>query len=100
MDPSDIERLAGLVADRIAEKMAAGRFAAAQRFLTVADAARYTGLSTDSVRSMISTGRVTALRPVKGRVLIDRRELEAAVLASTNAPRNGRGKYVRLLIPE
>jgi hypothetical protein len=40
---------------------------------------------------MISSGKLTALRPVKGRIVIDRDELDSVVRASTAAPRKGRG---------
>jgi excisionase family DNA binding protein len=63
-----------------------------RRFLTVADAAVYTGLSQESIRRLLARGRLHALRPVRGRVLIDRHELEALVLTSTATPRTGRGR--------
>jgi hypothetical protein len=49
------------------------------------------GLSQDSIRNMLSSSRLTALRPVKGRVVIDRVELDAAVRARTCRPHRGRG---------
>jgi excisionase family DNA binding protein len=68
---------------------------AQQRYLTVAHAARYADLSSDTIRSLISSGRLTGLRPVRGRVLIDRRELDALLASCTRAPRTGRGRYER-----
>jgi excisionase family DNA binding protein len=84
----DLDALAVRVADRVAERLAAG---AAQRYLTVRAAAAYSSLSEDSIRSLLVSGKLTALRPVAGRVLIDRRELDALLLSSTGRPRRGRG---------
>jgi excisionase family DNA binding protein len=61
------------------------------RFLTIQRAAEYVSLSDDYIRRMISSGKLTALRPVKGRIVIDRDELDSVVRASTAAPRKGRG---------
>jgi len=66
-----------------------------QRFLGVADAGRYAGLSPESVRRLIASGKLTAYRPVKGRVVVDVRQLDALVLGSTAMPRTGRGKTDR-----
>jgi excisionase family DNA binding protein len=84
--------LAGLLADRLADRLAA---LVAKRYLSVADAAIYASLSPDSIRSLLNTGKLSGLRPVGGRVLIDRRELDALLLASTRRPRRGRGLYDR-----
>lgn len=77
-----IERL-----DRLLE-----RIESPKRFLSVSSAARYCDLSEDSIRRIIERGDLTALRPVRGRVLIDRVELDAYMLSSTRQPRNGRGR--------
>ena len=61
------------------------------RFLAVAAAAVYASLSEDVIRSLYARGDLTALRPVKGRVLIDRLELDGLILGSTDRPQNGRG---------
>jgi excisionase family DNA binding protein len=66
-----------------------------RRFFGVEDAAVYTSLSAESIRRLLATGRLTALRPRRGRVLIDRRELDALVLGSTRRPTGGRGSYER-----
>ena len=66
--------------------------AAEQRFLTVDNAATYSGLSSESVRRLLSAGKLTALRPVKGRIVIDRVQLDSFVLASDQRPRTGRGR--------
>jgi|SRR6185369_10226171 len=66
-----------------------------RRFFTVANAAAYTDLSIESIRRLICSGKLTALRPVRGRILVDRQELEALVRASTAPTRTGRGKRSR-----
>jgi excisionase family DNA binding protein len=63
-----------------------------QRFLGVADAAGLAGLSIESIRRLLAAGKLTALRPVRGKILIDRRELESMVLNSTATPKLGRGR--------
>jgi excisionase family DNA binding protein len=65
---------------------------AERRFLTVANAAQYADLSEESIRRLLASGKLTGLRPLKGRVLIDRRQLDALVLSSTTKPRTGRGR--------
>lgn len=65
----------------------------ASRFLTIETAALHVGLSISSIRRLLAAGRITALRPIRGRVLIDRLELEAFVLSSSNVPRTGRGRH-------
>jgi excisionase family DNA binding protein len=62
------------------------------RWLSVEAAARYTSLSPRSIRNLIAAGRVTPSRAVRGRVLIDRLELDAALSAECGTrPRRGRG---------
>lgn len=61
------------------------------RFLTIQNAARYTDLSKESIRRLVAKGKLTAHRPVRGRVLIDRHELEAFIRSSVSVPRNSRG---------
>ena len=62
------------------------------RFLGVDAAAEHASLSPESIRRLIAGGRLTALRPVRGRVVVDVRQLDALVLASTTLPRTGRGR--------
>lgn len=64
----------------------------AQRYLTIADAGAYTGLSQESIRRLISARKLTVYRPVRGRLLVDRQELDAVIRASTTSPRNSRGR--------
>jgi excisionase family DNA binding protein len=94
--PLDVNALAAAVADRLADRLAdrvAGLLAC--RYLSVADAAVYTSLSTDTIRSLLASGKLTGLRPVGGRVLVDRRELDSLLQSSTKRPRRGRGVYDR-----
>lgn len=42
------------------------------RFITVSRAAEYADLSQESIRRLLASGRLTALRPVRGRVLVGR----------------------------
>jgi hypothetical protein len=75
--------LAALVAANAAKMVDA-------RFLDVEAAAAFTSLSADSIRRLLSAGKLTALRPVKGRVVIDREQLTSLVLNSTTTLRKGR----------
>ena len=61
------------------------------RFLGIGEAAAHVGLSDESIRRLIAAGKLTPLRPVRGKVLLDRLELENYVLNSTSIPRTGRG---------
>jgi excisionase family DNA binding protein len=91
MFPADLEKLATLIADAVTLQTAA----MPARYLTIKSAARYTSLSEGSIRSLISTRRLTALRPVAGRVLLDRRELDSVLRSSTRRSRKHRGGYDR-----
>ena len=62
------------------------------RFLTIDAAAVYTGLSQGSIRRLLASRQLTPLRPVRGRIVIDRLELDSYVLGCTARPRSGRGK--------
>jgi len=53
-----------------------------RRFLPVGDAARYAGVSVESIRRMLANGQLTQLRPVPGRVVVDREQLDSAILAT------------------
>jgi excisionase family DNA binding protein len=52
------------------------------RFLSIQQAAVYSSLSRDTIHRMLRDGRLTRLRPVPGRVLVDREQLDALVLGS------------------
>ena len=66
--------------------------AANRRFLGVAGAANHASLSIESIRRLIKSGRLTALRPVRGKIVIDVHELDAVIRSSTTSPRTGRGR--------
>ena len=65
------------------------------RFFTVAGAAQWTGLSADSIRAMIDSHKVAAFRPVRGRILVGRLELERAILDSAAPQLDSRGAAAR-----
>jgi excisionase family DNA binding protein len=87
-----VDLLADSVVDRFVDRLAA---LAMKRYYSVAEASVYTSLSCDTIRAMLSARKLTALRPVGGRVLMDRRELDALLQASTACPRRRRGTYDR-----
>ncbi|OHB79745.1 MAG: hypothetical protein A2W31_04445 [Planctomycetes bacterium RBG_16_64_10] len=60
-------------------------------WLTVAGAAGYSSLSPVSIRRLISSGTLTAHRPARGRVLVNRGELDAVIRGATSTVRRGRG---------
>ncbi|HWA98629.1 MAG TPA: helix-turn-helix domain-containing protein [Pirellulales bacterium] len=66
-----------------------------KRFLSVEEAARYCSISAESVRRMISAGKLVSLNPVRGRVVIDKQQLDAVVLGSAQQLRGGRGRMDR-----
>ncbi len=61
------------------------------RFLSVQGAADYASLSDVSIRRFLSAGKLTARRPCKGKVLIDRHQIDSLVMSATTTPRTGRG---------
>lgn len=62
-----------------------------QRWLTIGQAAQYSGLCAKSIRRLIEAGELAAHRPVRGRVLLCKHQIDAVILASTGAVRHGRG---------
>ena len=66
------------------------------RWLTVRAASDYSGLSEKSVRRMLASAKLTAHRPVRGKILICRRELDALIQTSTNQVRRSRGQVRRV----
>ena len=90
-DLAVVVELLGAKLDQLLDRTAACE----RRFLTVANAAAYASLSPESVRRLLATGKLTALRPVRGRVVIDKRELDAVILGATKQPRGGRGAATR-----
>lgn len=62
-----------------------------RQWFTVSGAADYSSLSAESIRRLLSSGKLTAHRPCKGRILISRDELDGLIRTSTVQPRVGRG---------
>lgn len=54
-------------------------------FFSLNNAAIFAGISDDSIRKLIVAGRLTAHRPVPGRTLISRKQLEAVLDSSAGA---------------
>ncbi|HWE36730.1 MAG TPA: helix-turn-helix domain-containing protein [Isosphaeraceae bacterium] len=63
--------------------------------MSVELAAAYASVSEQTIRRLIGAGKLTPYRPVSGRVVVDRRQLDALVLSSTGPARSGRGRYPR-----
>lgn len=62
------------------------------RWMGVARAAAYCDLGEKSIRNMVASGVLTPSRTVRGKVLIDRYQLDAAMSAGCGARlRKGRG---------
>lgn len=64
-----------------------------QRYFGVDAAATYSDLSAETIRRFLAGGKLTPLRPCKGRVLIDKQQLDGLILSSTTTPRKGRGRH-------
>jgi excisionase family DNA binding protein len=92
--PDDIDMLADRIASAVAKRLRQEP-AIEQRYLSVEQAGRYAALSAESIRRMLASGVLTPLRPVRGRVLIDRRQLDGIILGATRRPTGGRGRYER-----
>jgi hypothetical protein len=87
MITASIESLAEKL-DTLLERTNAG----SPRFLPIDAAAAYSGLSECSIRRLISGGKLQGLRPVKGRIVLDRLALDSYVLSCDTRPRTGRGR--------
>ena len=62
------------------------------RWLSVDLASEYTTLSAASIRRLLQSGKLTAHRAVRGKISIDREQLDQLITTSTATPRNGRGR--------
>lgn len=62
------------------------------RWQTLGVASEYASLSQASLRRLVAAGRLTAHRPVRGRVLLDQVEIDALIGGATAEPRTGRGR--------
>jgi excisionase family DNA binding protein len=65
----------------------------AQRWATVNGAASHSAMSEESIRRLIAAGKLKAHRPVRGRILIDLRELDTLIETSVGVPRLSRGRW-------
>lgn len=74
------------------DKLLQGDSQVEKRYLGVAAAAAYADLSETSIRRLCRSQKLTPLRAVGGKIIVDRRELDALIKSSTNNPRTGRGK--------
>lgn len=62
------------------------------RWLSVEGAAEYCSICDKSVRNLIAAGKLTPSRAVRGKLLIDRQQLDAVLLAECGKRlRKGRG---------
>ena len=62
------------------------------RWLSVDSAANYSSLSTRSIRRLLASRQLKPYKPVKGKIVIDRRELDTFIQASSIAQRSVRPK--------
>lgn len=62
-----------------------------QRWIRVPAAAAYASVSERSIRGLIAAGKLKPHRPVRGVVLVDKRELDNLIESSTAGIRKGRG---------
>ena len=66
---------------------------ASKGFLSIKHSAEYSDLSEESIRRLCKSGKLTERRPVRGKILIDRKELDAYIRSCTTTPRTGRGRH-------
>lgn len=62
-----------------------------QRWLSIESAAKYCDLSTNSIRNLLAAGKLVPHRPIKGRILLDKFQIDATIGSATARPRTGRG---------
>ena len=63
-------------------------------YVSIDEAAAYTGLSAGTIRNLLATLELTAFRPVPGRIVLDIREVERFVRKSAGR-RSTRGQKPR-----
>jgi hypothetical protein len=72
------------------------RTAIQRKFVTIAEAAKFAGLSLSTVRSLLATSELTPFWPVPGRIVLDLDEVEAFIRKSRGkASTRGRRPYRR-----
>jgi excisionase family DNA binding protein len=85
---TDVAELAAAVRDLI-DRIDRGQWG---RWLSVEGAAEYCSLSDKSIRNLVADGTLNPSRTVRGRLLVDRQELDAALVAGCGKRlRRGRG---------
>ena len=62
-----------------------------QRWLSVKTAAKYADVAEKSIRGLIAAAKLTPHRPLRGKVLVDRHELDNLIATATSRPRTSRG---------
>lgn len=72
----DVDALAEAIATHLAARSLEGR-----RWLTVKQAAQYSGLSVASIRRLLDAGKLQRHKPM-GRLLLDRRAIDALIQSS------------------
>jgi excisionase family DNA binding protein len=90
-EPNHLEEKIDLVLERLSHLPETNSV----RFLPTDAAAKYAGVSVESIRRLLAAKKLTAYRPVPGRIVVDRRQLDALILASTRQARTGRGRWNR-----
>jgi excisionase family DNA binding protein len=61
-----------------------------QRYLSYADASRYSGMSEQTLRRLVDSGRLKVYRPTGGRkVVFDRHQLDELIQASAETEETG-----------
>ena len=85
----DLETISNKL-DQLLEKVSAA--STIQRYLSIAQAASYAGVSEESIRRLLGSGKLSAYRPVGGRVVIDLQQLNELILASEQQ-QSGRGVH-------
>lgn len=87
-EPSLVDQIRAAVRADLAALIArAGR-----RWMTIKAGARHSSLSPVTIRRLLKAGKLTAHRPVRGRVLVDRQQLDNLIATSTTELRKGRGR--------
>ena len=66
-----------------------------QKYLTLQGAVLHSGISEGGLRGLIRRGELTAYRPLRGRILIKRTELEKLILDAADA-KSTRGRKPEL----
>lgn len=84
------DRLADM--ERLLRELAKQASQPAQRWLSIAGSAEYCSLSEKSIRQLVAAGKLTPHRPCKGKILLDRLELDSLIAGATQQPRTGRGR--------